>query len=149
MSTLQEIVINGIGAMEDTPNANLSNIFTNFLRQQGLNPEQLWKPLVDMVDNDDHIIMYIDIPGVIPDTLDVDFYNNKLKISGSREKPYNVEPLKKEIMYGNFTKEITLPISVTNKESVSVSAINGVLSIAIDKSNEERNRFSLRVSSRT
>lgn len=147
MSTLQEIVLNGIDAMEDTSNTNLSNIFTNFLRQQGLNPEQLWKPPVDIVVNDDLIILYIDIPGIIPDQLDIDFYNNKLKISGSREKPYNIEPHKKEIMYGNFTKEITLPISVTNKESVSVSTTHGVLNITINKANEERNRFSLRVPS--
>ena len=48
-------------------------------------------------------------------------------------------------MYGSFERKITLPISVTSSESVTIKSENGVLIISIDKVREERNRFSVRV----
>ena len=51
-----------------------------------------------------------------------------------------------EIIYGKFERQIIIPISVTNRESVKISSKNGVLIIVIDKEREERNRFSIRVS---
>jgi HSP20 family protein len=145
MTSLPEIIHNGINTFEETSNTSIGNIFHTLFNQHGLNHEQFWKPPVDIIDSVDHITIYMDIPGITPSKLNVDFYNNQIKISGLREKPYSTSPSKNEIMYGEFIKKLTLPISVTNKESVIISAENGVLSIIINKANEEKNRFSLNI----
>jgi HSP20 family molecular chaperone IbpA len=38
-----------------------------------------------------------------------------------------------------------LPVSVTNKENVIVSYVDGVLKISVDKMKESQNRFSVHI----
>lgn len=144
MESIPELIMNNIVNLEDRNGANLGQFFGSFL-QQGVDMEHLYKPPTDIVDDGENFIIYIDIPGINPNSIDVDFYNNKIEVAGERVKPYN-EFLKKEIIYGSFKRRLTIPISVTSRNSVSVSALNGVLKISINKTNEERNRFSVRVS---
>jgi len=148
MESIPELIMNNIVNLEDRNGANLGQFFGSFLQQQGVGMEHLYKPPTDIVDDGENFIIYIDIPGINPNNIDVDFYNNKIEIAGERVKPYN-DFLKKEIIYGSFKRRLTIPISVTSRDSVSVSALNGVLKITINKTNEERNRFSVRVSENT
>ena len=133
-----------INTMEETPStAGVSQIFNSFLQQR--NAGHL-NPPVDIINDTTTLKIFMDIPGINPDSLDVDFYNNKIEISGERERPWTTTiPTRKEITYGDFTKKIIIPISVTNKASVVLVAKNGVLIITIDKTIEERNRFSIKV----
>jgi HSP20 family molecular chaperone IbpA len=140
MSTLPEIIINTLNSIDG------SNIFSQILHQQGLNPELFWKPPVDIINEESNIIVYVDIPGISTDDLYIDFLNNKIEISGERIKPYN-KHINKEIVYGNFNRKIILPINVTNSNSVNVTAKNGVLKIVINKELEEKNKFSVSVNS--
>jgi HSP20 family molecular chaperone IbpA len=108
----------------------------------GLSMDQKeWHPSIDIVDTNNNLYVYIELPGVIESSIDVDFFNNKLAISGEKLKRYTVASYKNEIVYGKFNRQITLPISVTNKDNVIVKYDNGVLTIIIDKSKEEQNRF--------
>ena len=109
-----------------------------------------WKPLMDMLDNDNEICIYLSIPGVKNSSIDIDILNNRMMISGERESPYNqteYQVKRNEIQYGRFQRVITLPISVTNQSSVSTSIKDGVLFVKVDKSVEQQNRFSVRVNS--
>ena len=140
MSSIPDLIMAGLNSVDG------ANIFTQLLHQQGLSPDQFWKPPVDIINDETTLTVYMDIPGIPSDTLSVDFFNNKLEISGQRHKPYT-NFLSKEIVYGNFERKITLPISVTNSNSVTVTAKDGVLKVVINKSNEERNRFSVSINS--
>jgi len=144
METLPEIIMNNINTLEDGNGSNLGQIFSSFLQQQGVGMENLYKPPTDLVEDGDNFIIYMDIPGINPDSVEVDFYNNKVEVAGERSRPYN-DFLKKEIIYGTFKRLITMPISVTRRDSVVVSASNGVLKITINRANEEMNRFSVRI----
>lgn len=144
MESLPDIIISKINQLEDTNGANLGQILSTFLQQQGLNGEHFYKPPTDLIEDDKNIIIYIDIPGINPNSIDVNFYNNKIEVSGERIRPYN-DFIKKEIIYGEFKRQITIPINVTNRSSVTVSASNGVLKININKTIEEKNRFSVRI----
>lgn len=130
---------------ENQDNTDLSGVVREFLNSQGINTEQFYDPPVDLCEDDTTIEVYMDIPGVNLDTIDLNFYNNKIEVVGERVKPYDGSR-KQEIVYGKFKKKITIPISVTSKNSVDVSTDNGVLKIVIDKTNEERNRFNVKVS---
>lgn len=104
-----------------------------------------WHPPVDIVDTTNNMYVYVELPGVTENSIGVDFFNNKLSISGEKVKRYTTPALKNEIVYGRFTRKITLPISVTNKANVHVYYESGVLTLIIDKQKEELNRFHIGV----
>lgn len=107
-----------------------------------------WKPMMDMLDNDNEICIYLSIPGVKNSSIDIDILNNRMMISGERECPYtqsDYQVKRSEISYGRFQRVITLPIGVTNQGSVSTNIKDGVLLVKIDKRVEQQNRFSVRV----
>lgn len=126
----------------------------NQLIQNGLvqssSPVSDWKPMIDLLDNDDEILIYLCLSGVKNSTIDIDILNNRMMISGEREKPYNqtdYQLKRTEISYGRFQRVITLPISVTNQGSVSTQFRDGLLMVKIDKRVEQQNRFTVRVNS--
>jgi HSP20 family protein len=132
-------LIEGINNIE---NGTETNFFSTILNQDR---NYIYKPPIDLVETDTHIKINMDIPGVKKNTIDVNFFNNKIEVTGEREKPYSEESSKCEIFYGKFNRKITLPISVTNKNSVKINCNNGVLEIEINKSYEEKNKFTLRL----
>lgn len=146
--SLQQLVSNGIALMEGTQSsANVTGALSEFLQSQGVNLNEIWQPAVDVVENANNVSVYINIPGVKNDTIDVDFFNNRIIVTGERKRPYaeRMSVVKNEIIYGRFERQIIIPISVTNQENVKITSRGGVLVITIDKTGEERNRFSLRV----
>tara|TARA_A100001011_G_scaffold394642_1_gene487563 strand:- start:31818 stop:32300 length:483 start_codon:yes stop_codon:yes gene_type:complete len=132
---------------------NLNNSFaagvSDILQQSGVNMNNLWKPSVDILDSDQYLIIYMNVPGVDSNNLDVDFFNNNVIIRGNRNFP-NTENIviinrRQEIVYGNFERKLTIPFSVTRRESVSIDLKNGVLSIKIDKRIETQNSFTINI----
>jgi HSP20 family protein len=112
------------------------------------NNQMEWKPALDLMDNDDEICLYLTLPGVKNSSIDIDILNNRMMISGEREKPYiqaNYQVKRSEIPFGRFQRVITLPIGVTNQGSVSTQFKDGILKVRIDKRVEQQNRFSVRV----
>ena len=93
----------------------------------------------------DNLYNYVELPGVVENSIGIDFFNNKISISGEKIKQHEVPYYKYEIVYGKFNRQINLPLSVTNKENVNVKYENGVLILIIDKKKEEQHRFCLGV----
>jgi HSP20 family protein len=107
------------------------------VRQQGKFP-------VDIVNEENVIYIYAEIPGVTKESIDVDFYNNKLTISADKNRNYE-SPEMSEIKFGRCERTLTLPICVTRKDAVAVSYNNGILKIKINKLVEEENKFSVKI----
>lgn len=138
-----DIIYQSLSSMQQ--NSDNGDVINTYFRNNGINRETYWKPSHDFVEDEDNITIYIDVPGVKEENINIDFHNNRLKLSIKREKPYESEAIKNEIVYGEFNKQINLPISVTSKESVSLKFELGVLIITIDKNNENKNKFTLRL----
>jgi len=102
---------------------------------------------IDMIVEEKIITVYAETPCVSAENIDIDFFNNKLTLTIQKNRLY--DPTTSEIKYGNFERTITLPISITKKETVSVSYEDGLLKIVINKANEEENRFSFKPTGRT
>jgi HSP20 family molecular chaperone IbpA len=149
MSSFQQLISNSIALLEGQQNSNVSGALSEFLQSQGLNMNEIWQPSVDIVENNNNVTLYMNISGVNNDSIDVDFFNERVVVTGERKRPFSDEMtvVKNEIIYGKFERHVNLPISVTNRDSVKISSNNGVLVIVIDKTREGRNRFSLRVPS--
>jgi HSP20 family molecular chaperone IbpA len=127
------LLIQGIENIDSTN--DFSNIISSF--NQGV----IHTPNIDLVEDELYIYLYIDIPGVEKSAIDIEIFNNKIGIICNRLKPYEISAKRNEIYYGNYQRKITLPISVTDKSSVSTSLKNGVLKLTIDKEREEKNKF--------
>ena len=99
-------------------------------------------PCIDTVDTKDKVYVYMDIPGVLNSSVDINFFENKVCIGGDKIKPYEIHALKKEILYGNFFRCVTLPITTTEikKNDVDVKYNNGILAITINKTPENNTK---------
>lgn len=137
--SLQDLLISGLSQFQS--NNDLQGAVQEIISSSstGLNT------LVDVIDTKNNLYIYVDLPGVTPSSINIDFYNNNISICGEKIKKYNEVPLKKEIVYGKFNRKVTLPISVTNKKNVEVSYNDGVLIIIIDKQKESQNKFRINV----
>lgn len=140
--SIQDLLINGLDQIQTYVNLHgaFQHILTYILGWEfGLQPD------IDVLDTETNLYVYIELPGVTESSIKVDFYNKKVSISGEKLKRYTEVPLKKEIVYGKFHRNIILPIGITKQENVSASYKNGVLLLTIDKQREEQNRFRMGV----
>lgn len=138
--------------IENNMNSSFAEQLSDILRTtQSGGMDNLWKPNIDLVETENYVYIFVTLPGVDPDTVDVDFFNNCVKIKGERKFPEILQEetvfssRRQEIIYGNFERKVTLPISVTRNESVNVNLDNGILCIKINKSVESSNRFNIRL----
>lgn len=138
--SLQDLLMNSLNAQGEP---DLRSTLQYFVNSGAGSTGILRDPFVDIVDTDDEVIVYVELPGVSENDISVDFFNNKITVVGRKNKPYDIAPLKKEITYGEFKRLITIPISVTKQVNVKVEYVSGILKILIDKKSEAENRFSL------
>lgn len=125
-----------------TGSEDMKNIFSKFMKDAvGIDCDQR-SPKLDIINNPENIHIVVDLPGMEMDEVSIALFNNELTISGERKR-YFSNVIQSELSYGPFRRVITLPIAVTQKESVSKNFYNGVLTISIDKRNEEQNRFNI------
>lgn len=144
--SFQEILLNSVDSIQSE--GDLLGVIQNIINNRaGPRTDGKWSPCIDIVDTKDNLYVHIDIPGVTESSICIDFFNNKLSVSGDKIKTYNTPAIKNEIIYGKFTRCITLPMSVTRKDNVTVKYNNGVLTLIVDKQKEEQNKFSLSINS--
>jgi HSP20 family protein len=82
------------------------------------------------------------VPGIDPEKIDIEVGEDYLSISGRIDKEVkdedkNGKVYRYEREYGEFRREFSLPARV-NKDNIVAKAKNGVLSITLSKSEEER-----------
>lgn len=107
-------------------------------------PRQGHRIPIDIVNTENTIFIYAEIPDVNKEDFRIDFFNNNLTIKVEKHRRYG-SPEVSEIFYGTIERTITLPICVTKKETVCTQYKNGVLEIRVDKLIEEENKFSVEV----
>ena len=138
--------------IESNNNSSFAEQLSDILRSSQTGTENMWKPNIDLVETENFVYLLLTVPGVNPDSIDVDFFNNYVHIKGERSFPdelndsVQISTRRQEIIYGNFERKIMLPLSVTRNESVSIDLNNGILTIKIDKNIETSNRFTVRLS---
>lgn len=94
-----------------------------------------WAPAVDIEEYADKFVLYADVPGVDPASIEVTLEKGVLTLSGSRPEAVDqngVERRRVERAAGRFHRRFTLPDTV-DADAVSASGKNGVLEVAIPK----------------
>lgn len=94
-----------------------------------------WVPPVDIEEYADKFVLYADVPGIEPSSIDVTLEKGVLTLSGGREQAVeqgSIERKRSERASGKFLRRFVLPDTV-DSDNVSASGKNGVLQVVIPK----------------
>lgn len=101
-----------------------------------------WSPNVDIFEDQDRLIVEAELPGMNRDDFEVSVENNVLTLKGERRFEKKTEGdnyHRVERSYGSFTRQFTLPQTVT-AEGANADFENGVLRISLPKREETKAR---------
>ena len=95
-------------------------------------------PAVDVYEDAQKLVLKLEVPGILPEDLDVRVEGRTLTVKGERkfeaeEKEENFHRIERR--YGSFVRSFTLPTTV-NTEDVVASSADGVLSLTLNKKPE-------------
>ena len=94
-----------------------------------------WNPKVDIYDEDNHIVVKAELPGVDKDDIVVDIKDRVLTLKGERSTDNEVKEddyYRKERSYGRFERRFALPGDV-NADDIKAEYKDGLLKIDIPK----------------
>jgi len=98
------------------------------------NQNQTWRPPTDVYESADHIIIKVEIAGMMQENFEITYYKNILSISGCRtDENSSIKSFHQlEIGYGEFlsTIELNIPIQVDQAEAIYK---NGFLTLMLPK----------------
>ncbi len=91
-------------------------------------------PEADFVETPDEYRVYLAVPGLIEDDLELEVDAESLTVRGEREPPYDpvFQPMFREWRYGFFERKITFPTPI-RAEDVRAFCDNGLLSVFLPK----------------
>ncbi|MGE0755544.1 MAG: Hsp20/alpha crystallin family protein [Pirellulaceae bacterium] len=90
-------------------------------------------PRIDIVETDQELVLYADLPGVAPDQLDIQFENRELRIHGKvTPRTDSRRFLYREYGTGDFYRTFTIDESI-DAERISAELNRGVLSLHLPK----------------
>jgi len=97
-------------------------------------------PTVDIYDNDKHIVIKAELPGIDKKDIVIDVKDGVLTLKGERSFDNEVKEEKyycREIMFGKFERVFRLPADV-DPEKISADYKDGILKIDIPKPEEQQ-----------
>ena len=94
-----------------------------------------WMPAIDIKDEEKHIVLFADVPGIDVKDIHVDAHNGVLTIKGERK--FEKETTEKDFhrierSYGSFFRQFALPDNVAD-DDISAKCKDGVLEVRIPK----------------
>ncbi len=99
-----------------------------------------YSPRFDIWENDDEMILYGDLPGVMPEDLDVRFENPVLTIHGKVSPRHSdIKFLHGEYGIGDFHRTFTVGEAI-DTERIAAELKNGVLTVHLPKSEKVKPR---------
>lgn len=90
-------------------------------------------PEVDILENEDEILLYADLPGVLNDNLSVHIDNGKLTLTGARLLNAEGSATWEEFSDVEYRRVFSVPQSI-DASTISAELIEGVLQLHLPKS---------------
>jgi HSP20 family protein len=101
-----------------------------------------WTPAVDLYEDNDHLIVRVELPGMNKESIDISLHEGVLTVAGERkaeELPAGSEAYRSERFYGRFQRTLDLPKPV-EADRVSAHYRDGILTITLPKTEEAKPR---------
>jgi HSP20 family protein len=98
-----------------------------------------WRPLLDIYERDNSIVIVIELPGIDQEHINVTVENGMLRVTGHRPKrmPDSTRHVHQmEIPYGPFARHVRLPRS-TNLDRIEAQYEDGFLTIHVPRSDSD------------
>ena len=113
------------------------NTFNNFFNDSPLKSRRAgsWSPSVDIVSNDDHVMIHVELPGMKKEDISVNIEENVLTVKGERnvDNEENKDTYyRRERMYGSFKRSFSLSDDIMTDE-VGADYKDGILKIKLKK----------------
>jgi len=105
-----------------------------FQPQGGTYQAAAWEPPADMLETDSHIVIYVALPGVNQDGVELAIDGGELVIAGARIIPAELNDAiihRLELPQGRFMRRIPLPRG--RYDQITKAAANGCLVISLRK----------------
>ena len=99
-----------------------------------------WRPMVDIYESDDGVVIQMDLPGVKKEDVSIEVKNNRLMVYGQRKVQAEVREdryYRRERTCGTFQRAFSLHTAIS-PENIKASFKNGVLTIAVPYPEEEK-----------
>jgi len=94
-----------------------------------------WTPAVDIIEEKDQFLLHADVPGVMPQDVEISMDDGVLTVSGIRNAEVhgeNTDVRRAERLTGRFSRRFTLP-EATDADGVTAKISNGILEVVIPK----------------
>ncbi len=95
------------------------------------NIEKLWKPNVDIHEEENHWLLSVDVPGIPKDDIKVDVHEGQLVISGERTTKKETKGYSGK-RFGKFERRFNLPERI-DVSKITASYTHGVLELTVPK----------------
>ena len=99
-----------------------------------------WSPAVDVHEQEGHIVLTAELPGVPLEDINISVENNLLTISGERRVEKQQEDGSyhwRERAWGSFRRTFTLP-STVDRDAISAGYKDGVLTVRVPQREEAK-----------
>jgi HSP20 family protein len=119
---------------EEKKDMNVSEKKEIETKKEHTTPLKRYRPATDIVETEQELLLYMDMPGVDKESVTVKLEKNVLQIDGSIEtKSYSdLKPLYTEYNVGNYTRQFELSNSI-DQAKIEASMKEGVLSLVLPK----------------
>ena len=99
-----------------------------------------WRPVVDIYENEDTVVVKAELPGVDKKDIKVDLKDGVLTLSGERSHEKEVKEenyYRKERTFGSFHRSFSVPAEI-DPDKIKAEFKDGVLKVAIPKPEEKK-----------
>jgi HSP20 family protein len=100
-------------------------------------------PPADLLVDDEGVTVYLDVPGLKAEDLDIELENDTLTVRGERKYPYSTEngrgPTRIERGFGTFERSLRVPGGL-DPEAIEATLSDGVLMLRIPRPASPRAR---------
>lgn len=128
---VQSVWVSGsVKAMNEPVLARLQHLMNLREEVETLGQGGPWTPPADWVDEGTHLQLFLDVPGVDVETLELHEEGDRVTVAGRREPPDRI--LSAERPSGTFTRTLTFPEPVL-PQSGQASLNAGVLRVRFEK----------------
>ena len=116
----------------------INRLFGNVNQSDSSSATASWVPPVDIYEYIDRFELYVDVPGVDPNKVELTLEGGVLTLSGQRREPNGFKPgedaqyRRTERGVGHFYRRFVLPDTV-DSEKVNATGKDGVLRVTIPK----------------
>jgi len=110
-------------------------------RERQPSPNEAWVPVVDITEDENEIILWVDLPGVSQKEVDITINGDQLTLKGKKKLDQSNQRkyLRRERVIGPFSRTFQLNLPVET-EKISASYRDGVLEIHLPKPMELKPR---------